>query len=627
MNNNNFEMQNFEKLFNEVLSNRQAMDMNGIQLYNAGVNIVLNSNNTVLREEILSKLMFLFPDEKKLYHLMGIIFEEIAPFKSIMWFKLCHQKDPEFIENIVSMSIYYYKNRLLEHFMELNKNNLFNKIIDSDTPPLVFLNIYVNMYIQINMFNGVVKCLTKLIQQTCKKKSVTQQDQLAKWWAYHHLGYSYIVTSDNIKAIEYTSKAVDLADKFNINLDQKLLSFQNMVAFYDFIYNKSDDNFQRYLKINEYLPNVDMFSFKGWMNGDKKRKIRIGYVSSDFTHHPVSNFIAPILNHYNRELFEITLFPNMDSLSPEYVTFLKRTNVESFTILKLSDVIAAQLIHSKKIDILIDLNGHTTGNRLGIFAMNPSPIQVTYLGYPNTTGLKSIKYRITDAVADNVDSIQQYSEKLVRMPKCFLNFQSIHQLKPTVPKKTDPRNIILGALNKEKKNSVHVLSSWKRIMKECPNTTIMIKMETFDNVEERTEFYKRHLDIDASRMIIFTKLMNHDYDVLFTRIDIVIDTYPYTGTTTTCETLYNSVPIVTMKHRDYHCHNVSASILVNSDLPELVTSTPDEYVDKVKELVNNPHLIDEYKRTIHDKFTKGMDPVEFMRDYDKVLVDMYNVKI
>ena len=183
------------------------------------------------------------------------------------------------------------------------------------------------------------------------------------------------------------------------------------------------------------------------------------------------------------------------------------------------------------------------------------------------------------------------------------------------------------ALNKEKKNSVHVLSSWKRIMKECPNTTIMIKMETFDNVEERTEFYKRHLDIDASRMIIFTKLMNHDYDVLFTRIDIVIDTYPYTGTTTTCETLYNSVPIVTMKHRDYHCHNVSASILVNSDLPELVTSTPDEYVDKVKELVNNPHLIDEYKRTIHDKFTKGMDPVEFMRDYDKVLVDMYNVKI
>jgi predicted O-linked N-acetylglucosamine transferase (SPINDLY family) len=618
-----YKINEFDKLYATVLGGGSTNEC-AIDLYNLGVTIVMESENTMFQEGILSKLLFLFPEEYKLYHLMGIVFEKTAPYKSGMWLKLCNIKNPEFIENVISLSLYYFKNQLIHQFMDLNKNNIFDKIIDSPHDVSTFLNIYINNYIQLNMFKNVDKCLLKLIQQNCRKKCVSQEEKMGKWWTYHHLGYCYIVLSENKKAIEYTSKAVDLADKFGLSLENKLLSFQNMLAFYDFVYNDADENYKRYMKINDYLPSIEMFRHAPRKPGDK---IRVGYVSSDFTHHPVSNFIAPIMQHYNRDLFEIVLFPNMESLSPEYSAFIENSNIKSRIIFGMPNLNAANLVYSEKIDILVDLNGHTTNNRLGIFAYNPAPFQVTYLGYPNTTGLESIKYRITDGVADKLDSVQKYSEKLVRMPKCFLNFQSIHQQRPTVPKLTDPNNIILGALNKEKKNSIHVLAAWRRVMNECPNTTIMIKMETFDNVEERTRFYMEHLGIDSSRMIIFPKLMNHDYDVLFSRIDIVIDTWPYSGTTTTCETLFNSVPMVTMEHRDYHCHNVSASLLVNSGLPELVATSPDDYVEKIKELVNNPGRIDEYKRTISDKFIKGMEPGPFMRDYEKIMVDIYDGKI
>lgn len=167
------------------------------------------------------------------------------------------------------------------------------------------------------------------------------------------------------------------------------------------------------------------------------------------------------------------------------------------------------------------------------------------------------------------------------------------------------------------------MNAWKEILRQCSNTKLMIKIETFDNNEERMEYYTEHLETTPDRIII-NKLQNKEYNELFTKFDILLDTFPYSGTTTTCNTLYNSVPMVTLYNKDYHSHNVSASILSNASLSELVAYSVDEYVDIVKQLVNNPTRIDQYKRDIGSQFAKSMDPTVFMIDYESMLTNVYN---
>jgi predicted O-linked N-acetylglucosamine transferase (SPINDLY family) len=242
-----------------------------------------------------------------------------------------------------------------------------------------------------------------------------------------------------------------------------------------------------------------------------------------------------------------------------------------------SSVEAAKIIYEDKIDILFDLNGHTDGSRLDVFTLNPAPVQITYMGYPNTTGLKSMHYRLTDNISDHPESKQKYSEKLVYLPSFFLVFKSIIQNTPIIPRKTD-KTVYLGSLNKENKSSPDVLRVWKEIMKSNKNTKIIIKT---NGLIDRTDFYKKVLDITADRLILLDKsLSNEQYVALDSKIDILLDTFPYSGTTTTCNALYNSIPVITLYNKDYHSHNVSSSILTRCGFPELVAHTFQEYIDK-----------------------------------------------
>ena len=249
---------------------------------------------------------------------------------------------------------------------------------------------------------------------------------------------------------------------------------------------------------------------------------------------------------------------------------------------------------------------------------------MTYLGYPNTTGLTSIQYRITDFIADPLDSKQLYSEKLLRMPSCFLLYKSSFQTEPIVPRKTK-QTIILGSLNKEPKITPITLRVWAKILKENPNTKLLIKLESYDNTDSRLAYYMKHLRVDKQRLLLLTRTDDVQYTQLFGMIDIALDTFPYSGTTTTCNALYNSIPVVTMTHKDYHVHNVSASLLKNAGLAELVTTSEAEYSKRVTELVNSVETIDRYKATIHAKFVESMNPVPFMKAYESLLYTAHTI--
>jgi predicted O-linked N-acetylglucosamine transferase (SPINDLY family) len=427
--------------------------------------------------------------------------------------------------------------------------------------------------------------------------------------------FSYL--GDHDKSMIYSEKAFEISKKFNLKNKLKLSGISNLLALEDYIYHDSNIHYNKALQINDLYPNKTSYIFH-----KNHKKIRIGYISGDFLNHAVSNFILPILKNHDREHFDIFIFYNQKNIWEKYSDL----NLYTYSIYNLSTEEAADLVNSFEIDILFDLNGYTENNRLDIFSLNPTPIQISYLGYPNTTGMKSIQYRITDNIADNSNSLQKYSEKLIKMPKCFLLYDSINQVIPVVPRKTKD-TIILGSINNEKKNSKQLLETWKTILELCPNTKLLIKLIAYDDLVERQQFYMNKLNVSKDRLIMITKVDNNGYNKLFSMVDIVLDTFPYSGTTTTCNALYNSIPVVTMYHKDYHVHNVSSSLLINAGLDELVCDDRNQYINLVKYLTKNPVKIDEYKKTVGEKFKKSMNVHEFMVSYENILKDLYKKHI
>lgn len=603
--------------FNEQYANYIANPIPELKsvLYDLGLRILDTMPDPNSKGEILYKLLFLFPEKPNLYYEMGNIYKNISNnMAACTWYKIGYTMEPTNRQNTMALCKVLYESGMSQHFLELNQNNIFDKFMDDP----IFLGMYARVNFHQLYYKNGIQSLLKLIKQNASNKCTTKEQKLEKWKNYHDAGYVFCMLGEIEKSIQYTKKAVDLSIKFNLEKAHKLLSFSNLVCYLDYEYTDHDEMYNCYLQINDYMPNKTPFQFTKNPSPTPPNKIRIGYVSGDFNHHAVGNFIIPILENHDRSKYEIHLFANNTDVIDKYKALAPMHNIHS-----LSPEEAAKIVNKQKIDILIDLNGHTVKTRLDMFAYNPAPIQITYLGYPNTTGLKAMHYRITDSIADHIETKQKYSEELLRLPNCFLLYKSINQTHPTIPRKTMPM-IILGAINKENKNCPPVLAAWKQILKECPNTIMFIKLETLDNNEERQAFYMKHLDLPSERLILINKLSNEAYINVFTNIDILLDTFPYSGTTTTCNALYNSVPVITLYKKDYHVNNVSSSILINAGLPELVSYSPEEYVSKCVALIQDPGRINNYKNELHKQFMKSMEPVKFMQSYEDMLTGVYN---
>ncbi len=260
---------------------------------------------------------------------------------------------------------------------------------------------------------------------------------------------------------------------------------------------------------------------------------------------------------------------------------------------------------------------------MGIFALKPAPIQISYLGYPNTTGLKTIDYKIIDKITNPNESTQRYSEKLLYLDNCFLLYESITNKfsKPKINFIGNNDCIILASTCREGKITEQMLNLWKIILKDCPNTKILIKIESKTMIAEKTLYYSTALfgSDNSDRLILQDCETLTDYNKIYNKIDIVLDSFPYSGTTTTCDCLINSVPIITLYNPNLHSHNVSASILINSNLQQLVTYSNEEYIDNVKKLVNDVEQLNYLKSIIHDNFVCLMNPNKFIKNYEELL--------
>ena len=358
-------------------------------------------------------------------------------------------------------------------------------------------------------------------------------------------------------------------------------------------------------------------------------KIRVGYVSGDFRSHSVAFFLEPVLRNHSRDGFEIYCY---DMVTAPDATTRRMMGLgwEWRPIYGLSDKTVADLILSDDIDILVDLAGHTLGNRLGVFAMCPAPVQATWLGYPNTTGLKQIDYRLTDSFADPAGMTDHlYSEELVRLPLSFLCYSPPDSAPQVAPMPDGP--VTFCCFNNYPKISDTVLKLWARVLKAIPDARLMLKCGSLEDLRVRTQLKGRFaaLGVDPSRLLLdrFT-VHREEHLQRYGSCHIALDTYPYNGTTTTCEALWMGVPVITLAGRT-HASRVGLSILENSGLPEFIAQNADQYVEIVVRLANDSERLLQYRHKLRGQLSSSplTDAVRFTRDLEAAYLDMRPTKM
>ena len=289
--------------------------------------------------------------------------------------------------------------------------------------------------------------------------------------------------------------------------------------------------------------------FTEWANApDPERPLRVAYVSGDFRHHPVALFLRPVLENHDPRQVETFCYSNYPEAN-EVAEALRARCRHWANAWNLDDDPFAELIRRDGIDILVDLSGHTNGNRLPVFARHPAPVQVTWLGYLNTTGLPAMDYRICDAHTDPEGETERlYTERLVRMPHsqwCYAPWIG-HESLP-VPQLEKRASVVFGSFNQYVKISDECLALWCKVLSRVPESSLLVldvrQPETRTTLLERIE----RNGIDPARVTTRGRQSIAEYFAAIGSVDIALDTFPYNGATTTLDTLWMGTPIVALR--------------------------------------------------------------------------------
>jgi protein O-GlcNAc transferase len=319
--------------------------------------------------------------------------------------------------------------------------------------------------------------------------------------------------------------------------------------------------------------------YRSWPNqAEPGRRLRVGYVSPDFRTHPVAQYVEPLFKAHAFDAVE--LFAYAYVTRPDDVTRRLQGLVPNWRFIDAGDAAAvARQIRDDGIDILIDLAGHTADNQLAVFALKPAPIQVTWLGYPGTTGLSAIDYRLTDEIADPPGTDDPSSESPVRLPHGFHCWRP-PMLELPLSRRDAKAAPVFGSFNNVQKMSPATFELWSEILRRAPDARLVLKSYWLSRpgVAERIRRSFEQLGVAPERLSLSgfipdTAAHLHAY----AEIDVALDPCPYNGTTTTLEALWMGVPVVTLRG-ERHAARVGASLLTHAGMGELIASNPGEYV-------------------------------------------------
>ncbi len=319
------------------------------------------------------------------------------------------------------------------------------------------------------------------------------------------------------------------------------------------------------------------------------RPLRVGMIGGDFFTHSVAFFVEPLLERRDRSRFHVTLYhtaTNTDHTSERFKELSDGWRHVAWT----DDVALVEQVRDDKLDVLIDLAGHTANNRLGVLHRRAAPLQMTYCGYPATTGIPAVDVRIVDSLTDPAPGAESAAtERLARLDPCFLCYRPVQApAGERVPEVSPPPSagsggaVTFGSFNALSKLNARVIEVWRRVLDAVPGSRLLLKSVGLSEAEVRervaARFAAAGVGPDRLELVASVPTLTEHLS-LYSRIDIGLDNFPYHGTTTTCEALYMGVPVVTLASEPgIHAGRVGVSLLSAVGLGELVAQSEDEYV-------------------------------------------------
>ncbi len=348
------------------------------------------------------------------------------------------------------------------------------------------------------------------------------------------------------------------------------------------------------------------------------RRLRIGYVSGDFRDHVLGRYVMPLFREHDHGRFEIFCYAHVrrpDALTTEF-----RERADHWReIAGLSDEQAAGQVRRDRIDILVDLTLHMNNARLLIFARKPAPVQLTFAGYPGTTGLETIDYRLSDPHLDPPGGDESvYSERTLRLPDSFWCYDPLECRDVEVnPLPALVRGgVTFGCLNSFSKINPSVLGLWARLLLQVPSARLMLLAHAGSH-RERTRSFMKERGLDPERIEFAGFQPRRKYLELYHHIDIGVDCFPYNGHTTSLDSLWMGVPVITLSGQTAVGRG-GRSILCNLGLSELVASTPEQYVRLAAELAGNLEQLRHLRGALRARMlgSRLMNAAKFARDVE-----------
>ncbi len=344
---------------------------------------------------------------------------------------------------------------------------------------------------------------------------------------------------------------------------------------------------------------------------DPHRKLRVAFVSADFKEHSVAYFIEPVLRHLPRDRVEVVAFSRV--IKPDAMTArLKSVCDEWVDVKDATDAEVAARIRTARIDVAVELSGLTQGNSLAAFAMKPAPVQLSYLGYPNTSGLAAIGGRLVDSITDPSGELALVpGEATYRLDPIFLCYRSSAQIRgedwPSAAPAREPGPPTFASFNVVSKINEPVADVWARVLHAVPDSRLLLKARSLSSpaVKDRLLGWFKARGIEAGRIEMLAYVPTHaEHLAIYRRVDVGLDPFPYAGTTTTCEALSMGVPVVTLRGAA-HAGRVGASILSSVGLADLVADSENRYVEIASALARDQDRLSRLRDSLREALARS----------------------